>query len=94
MLAGAFVGAIAVVVWGLVRWIDGKELSRSNLSIVLIAVALAGAAWMARYDVTGISRGDQWPASYVLDRWTGDLVICSATKCSPTKMGSTDTASN
>ncbi|EHK57738.1 hypothetical protein MAXJ12_08444 [Mesorhizobium alhagi CCNWXJ12-2] len=50
-------------------------------------VVLIGLAWLARFDVNGVSRGDGWPGAYIVDRWTGEIKFCSAVRCASTRDG-------
>ena len=52
------------------------------LGVVLIAV-LAWVSWLFRYElVTPNTNGDGTPnVVYVLDRWTGDLIVCTLSGC-------------
>lgn len=54
--------------------------------MAMIAAAVLVVAWFVRYDVAPIAAGDR-AGAYVLDRWTGSVIIYSGNKYYPTERG-------
>ncbi len=42
---------------------------------VALAIALATAVWLLRFDIVAASSADAYPIAYRLDRWTGKVML-------------------
>jgi len=80
---GVVLGAIVILLGAIVLYPVPiyfqafKRNPQKHLAILGVIVTLSLAAWFFRYDVSGGSLG---PA-YILDRWTGKVVMCIGDNC-------------
>ncbi len=89
MLGGVAAVIAVTVLLGLIAWAPrlAGHFNAWRAGAVLLVAVVAATGWMLRYDVNIASRGEAYPAAFVLDRWTGTMQLCSQARCVPVEQG-------